>query len=218
MKRLIVILVVTVFVFGCKNEPKTPMGKLNRAYCECLDDTKGLPDSVRVDSCDIRVLADTLSMIKTDSAAEVLLNDLHIYLQKNCKNYVSLLDRLDKDENWKRIDKKEKTRLTDIQCQEFIKYRELYYIEPTLDTTYVTIENGFWTERLKRGQYVSKSSFRWTTGCDFELVFIESNDPVKGKLSKKGDKYTYRILDKKDTYFLLLGTVKKVSLQFKVFF
>jgi hypothetical protein len=218
MNRIVLLAFLAVFILGCKSTPKTPMGKLNRAYCECLEDTKDLPDSLRVDSCDVRVLTDTLGNIETDSAAEVLLNELHVYLQRNCKDYVRLLDSLDKDENWKRIDKKEKTRLTDIQCQEFIKYKQLYYIEPTLDTTYVTIENDIWTERLKRGQYESRLSMKWTTGCDFTLTFIESNDPVKGKLSKKGDKYTYRILDKKDSYFLLVGTVKKVSLQFKVYF
>lgn len=219
MKQLYFILgLLLIAVASCKNEKGKTISGLTDRYCDCLASVKTLPPADQIDSCDAKVLADSLDRIATDSAAEYFLEDMNVRLQKDCKAYKALLDSLNKDEDWTKADTGTASSLSALECTEFAKYRELFYVEPTHDTTYVRIENGVWNESLKGGKYFSKLGFSWTGDCEFSLSFIQSNDPNKGKLSRKGERYKYRILEKKINYFLVLGIVKGEGLMFRVFF
>lgn len=68
------------------------------------------------------------------------------------------------------------------------------------DTVNLIIDKGLWTDNFKDGTY-SKLRFKWINDCEFEIEFIESNNPVQSQFSKKGDKYLYQIIEKKDNYY-----------------
>jgi hypothetical protein len=220
MKYFLYLTLCISFLFcACKRKNGSAgSSPLAGKYCDCLEATKKLPDSVRIDSCDWKVLADTLDTIGSDSMADVFLQTIHTQLEKNCKNYKALLDSMAIIEDWTEADTGKASYLSAQECDEFTKFRELYYQESNKDTTYVTLVDGIWTETMKGGKYTSKLQFSWTGDCSFELSFISSNDPVKSKMSKKGEKYRYRLMDKYNGYYLVIGIVKKSALQFRMFY
>jgi hypothetical protein len=210
--------VLVMMVFSCDQKSSDPLANLSDRYCDCLKSFDKIPAEAQTDSCDQKVLADTLAGFPNDSLADVFLNDIHIQLQNKCKVYKRILDSLHPDEDWKKADIHLKSGLSATECNDITKYKKLFYIEPQMDTTFVTIENGVWRETMKRRKTFSELAFEWKDDCDFSLSFLRSNDEIKGKASKKGDKYQYRILEKRPDYFLVLGIIKKNGLQFRLYY
>lgn len=138
-----------------------------------------------------------------ENEREKITEKIYYRFQRNCRDFSDLLDRLSPPNGyWEKVVDKPKSRLTKKQCQDFLKHRRFMYPDFNGDTVNLIIDKGLWTDNFKDGTY-SKLRFKWINDCEFEIEFIESNNPVQSQFSKKGDKYLYQIIEKKDNYYLM---------------
>jgi hypothetical protein len=173
--------------------------------CKTLENNINLTDSIRIASAYETHLPDFLGKFNVDSEEKFteIYNRVHYRFQKNCNLAVEIFYRLDTPDGkeWKMISTKPKNTVVKKQCRDVQTIKKFYYIEPNENKkTAVTIENGIWLENFADGTY-SKLNFQWTSDCEFEIEFIESNNVARKNLSHKGDKYQYGIYNRKGNDF-----------------
>ena len=108
----------------------------------------------------------------------------------------------------------------DLTCED-LKNGDFYYVleRPDLgvkDTTYVTISNEMFLERMNNGKTYSLLNIEWKDNCEFDLIFKKSNDPIKKELSKPGDIYEYEILTNTDKSVFIKITWMNRTQQFEL--
>ncbi len=136
-----------------------------------------------------------------ESKRDQLSEKIYYRLQRNCREFSDILDRLNPPQgDWEKVLVKPKTTLDKKECRKFTDYVRYKYPDNNGDTVNLTIEKGFWIDHLKDGTY-SKLKFKWINDCEFEIEFIESNNPVRNQFSKKGDRYWYQINGKQETHY-----------------
>ena len=90
-----------------------------------------------------------------------------------------------------------------------LKTGEFYYLTPntinktTNDTTFVTIKGNMFLERMNRGRTYSMLDINWIDNCKFELIFKDSNDPIKSVVSAPGEKYNYEMVSSTPNSYIL---------------
>jgi hypothetical protein len=109
----------------------------------------------------------------------------------------------------------------DLNCDD-LKNGDYYYLTKrpdigTIDTTFVTISNSMFLERMKSGRTYSLLDIKWKDNCEFDLIFKESNDPMKKEVSKPGDVYEYEILTNGTKSFFLKVNWMERTYQFELF-
>lgn len=100
------------------------------------------------------------------------------------------------------------------ECSDFFKIQKFNYLETNGDTTYVLITHNSWTDNFNDGTY-SKLSLARINDFDFEITFIESTNFSRKNISNTGDKYQYRIIEKKENYYLIVLSIPGNSRRFK---
>jgi hypothetical protein len=108
----------------------------------------------------------------------------------------------------------------DLKCDD-LKKGDFYYLTERpevgiVDTTFVTISNNMFLERMKNGRTYSLLEIKWKDNCEFDLTFKESNDPMKKEFSKSGDVYEYEILTNGNESLFLKTTWMERSYQFEL--
>ncbi|WP_121668022.1 hypothetical protein [Mesonia aquimarina] len=118
------------------------------------------------------------------------------------------------------VDEEKVDKQPDLNCNDLKKGDFYYLIERPengiMDTTFVTISNDMFLERMKNGKTYSLLNIKWKENCAFDLIFKESNDPMKKELSKKGDVYEYEILTNSSESVFLKTTWMDRSYQFEL--
>jgi hypothetical protein len=168
--------------------------------CTVLIETKNQPDSLRVQLAYEKHLYPFLARFREDQIDEIAMS-IYYRLQRNCIEFKDILNRADPPKgDWESIGEKPLSILTRKECKRFLAHKNYWYLESSGDTVNLTIDNGFWTDRFKDGTY-SKLRLSWTSDCEFEIEFIESNNDIRKNFSKPGDRYRYQIVDKKSGYY-----------------
>lgn len=108
----------------------------------------------------------------------------------------------------------------DLKCED-LKRGDFYYLSQRpetriVDTTFVTISNDMFLERMKNGKTYSLLYIKWKENCEFDLTFKESNDPMKKEISKTGDVYEYKILTNDSESVFLKTTWMNRNYQFEL--
>lgn len=156
------------------------------------------------------------SLYKSDSTFD----PIFFRLQTTCADFVNALRRMDtSDKQFKNIAAFEKPKCSKKIAGELFSLKKAWYLEPDGDTTKVELTKKHWIDRMTDGTY-SRLSLKQFSDYDFEITFIESNNPVKNNLSRPGDKYIYRIIDKNENYYLLQVKLEKLELysEFKIYY
>ncbi|MBK0403708.1 hypothetical protein I5M27_11975 [Adhaeribacter sp. BT258] len=191
---------------------------VSKSYCNCLETETGV-DSVKFKRCFTKVLEKSFVRAEDEAEKLELARNLDIELQKSCAAYVSMLDRLKPVKgDWVLLKTNPETKLTNDVCQQLTGHRQLFYIEGNGDTTRVALSGGTWQETVGKAKHVSRLDFKPKDNCEFVLTFQESTDPNKGKFSRKGDQYKYRILDKTASYYVATASYGEIVYQFKLYF
>ncbi len=113
------------------------------------------------------------------------------------------------------------TKQQDLNCDD-LKNGDFYYLTKRpdmgiVDTTFVTISKNMFLERMKNGRTYSLLDIKWKDNCEFDLIFKESNDPLKKEVSKAGDVYEYEILTNGiESFFLKVNWMER-TYQFELF-
>ena len=174
--------------------------KLSRKLCKCIEKKK-IKNIEEMKPCFEDIFVSNFNEIKEYSNVESIEaidfeefgNKIGAKMLKTCPymvNNFAANNSIKEDDN---IEKEK-----DLKCND-LKNGDFYYLTPTskediYDTTFVTISNDMYLERMKNGRTFSLLTIKWKKFCGFDLIFKESNDPIKKELSKPGDVYKYEVL------------------------
>jgi len=209
-------LIVTSNLIGQKQDL---VDSISNEICKSMSLDKEDNDSIRVFKAFRQHLVPSLSNFsknQRDSIGDIV----YFRLQRNCVIFKELLDRnTPENKYWQTVYEKPQSKLSDSDCLQFQKHKNYKYIEPNGDTVNLKIDNGFWVDNFKNGTH-SKLKVYWGRECYFDIEFVESDNDIRNKFSKPGDKYRYSILEKHDNYYKMsveaIG-VKKFSI-FKIYY
>lgn len=140
------------------------------------------------------------------SKSEKVAKQVFYRLQRNCNDFLELLDRLNPPKDTvSRTINKPTSQISKSQMKQFREQKKFYYIEASGDTTKVVMEKGVWTDYFSDNTS-SKLTYRWISETEFELIFVESNNETRANYSVKGDAFLYQVLSKEnDFYWMSLG-------------
>ncbi len=173
--------------------------KFSKKLCQCLEKEK-VTTVEAMPRCFEEVLIKNIDELKEyygvtsfrEINTEELGNKVAAKLLKNCDYALEAFSNQQKQED------KIVTKQPNLTCED-LKSGDFYYLNgrsnTTIpDTTYVTISNNMFLERMNNGRTYSLLNLEWKGECKFKLIFKESNDPFKKELSKPGDTYLYEVM------------------------
>ncbi|WP_218157827.1 hypothetical protein [Lutibacter maritimus] len=187
--------------------------------CKMIENNKNLSDSARIAEVYIKHMYPYLDKFPENQQEEIGTN-IYYRLQRNCKEFVEILNRNDPAKgDWKIVNEKPKILIDKSVSQSFNNYEKFRYYEANGDIINVEIKNGFWIDNFLNKTY-SKLKFNWINDFTFEIEFIESNNESRKNFSNKGDKYIYEIFNKTENYFELtvFADGNNQYLTFKLYF
>lgn len=185
--------------------------------CNTLKATADLEDSLRIVNAFATHVHKFASRFSEFTRPQ-LLEGIFLRAQRLCPELRVLLANVSPPAgDWKRVAERPIGKATGKDCRAFLSHEQYSYRESDgVSTVAVSIRKGTWTETFADGSY-SKLRLRWTGDCEFDLEFIESNNSIRQNMSKVGDKYHYRILEKNEGFYGLLYELDGVYSTFKVF-
>ena len=215
--------VIALFATTHQASSQELFDKLTKDLCSCLEKIKAkTPDDFA--PCFEDILLNNLKEIKKHYKAktldgvnmEELGNKVGARIVKECDYVMNTFPSGNVVSKENEIKKQ-----PDLKCDD-LKKGDFYYLIPTQnqqvsDTTFVTISNNMFLERMKNGRTYSLLEIDWKDKCKFNLEFKESNDPFKKELSKKGDVYEYEILQNNENSVFIKISWKGRTHQFELF-
>ena len=167
--------------------------------CECID-RKMVETVEQMMPCFEDVILKNVEGLKEESGVqsiteidtEAMGNKVGAILVKTCDRAITIFGNAGQTSETI-VEKQE-----DISCGD-LKNGEFYYLTNRLDgqiadTTFVTISGDLFLERMQMGRYYSLLNINWKSDCEYDLIFVESNDPLKKELSTPGEVYKYEII------------------------
>jgi hypothetical protein len=207
---LLFLLVVASLTYAQTQQQKD---SLAQEMCNTISSLTGRSDSMRMVIVFNRHLIPFLNKLPEDQRPEAF-RAINLRAQRNCEAFALTLDRLNakavRKGDWQLFEEKPETKLVKKICREIPGHKNYRYVDVTGDTVHIEIKKGIYQETFIDGTF-SKLSFNWVSDCEFELTFIESNQAVRKNISKPGDTYKYEVLEKHDTYYVLLVTIDNMK-------
>jgi len=195
--------------------------KLAKEICACLEKEK-VTSIEKMNPCFEKVFVNNLKEIykvyKIKTIEELDLDKFGVEVgSKLMKECDYAINNLTPDENKFEKDFVPKKNL---DCSN-LKAGDFYYLTANTDTqksdtTFVTIKKKMFLERMNNGRTYSMLDINWLEKCKFELIFKDSNDPIKNGMSEPGDKYKYQMVSSTPNSYILKLFWKKR--EFKVEF
>ncbi|TMU50991.1 hypothetical protein [Flagellimonas algicola] len=222
MKNTNCIIILSIILLTSNNLfSQDVIDKLSRKLCKCAEKQE-VNNINEMGPCFEEVLIDNLKDIKEhynaktmdDIDMEEIGNKVGAKIIKECP-YVTETFPTDIVGNEEKIAKQPDLKCGDLQNGDFYYLTQRPETEAA-DTTFVTISNDMFLERMKNGRTYSLLNIKWKDDCKFDLIFRESNDPFKKELSSPGDVYEYEILTNGSESLYLQSTWKKRSFQFEL--
>jgi hypothetical protein len=185
--------------------------------CNTLNATPGLKDSLRIVNAFAAHVHKFVNRYSESTRPE-LLEGIFLRAQRLCPQLRILLAEVSPPQgDWRRVAAKPLGSATKKDCRAFLNHEQYSYREPDgISSVSVAIKKGIWTETFADGSY-SRLRLRWIGDCEFDLEFIESNNATRINMSKPGDNYHYRILEKNDVHYSLLYELDGIYSTFKVY-
>ncbi len=223
MKETYRIVILTIFLFGtsCNLAAQDIIDKLSRKLCKCIEKQE-VKNSSEMGPCFEDLLIRNLKDIKEHYNAETM-DDINMEEIGNKIGAKMIKECPYVMENFPSgvVGNEEKvTKQPNLKCDD-LKKGDFYYLTQRpeggiVDTTFVTISNNMYLERMKNGRTYSLLDIKWKDNCEFDLTFKESNDPMKKELSKSGDVYEYEIFANGNKSLFLKTTWVNRSYQFEL--
>ena len=201
MKETYRIITISILLLGTSYNLSAQdiIDKISKKLCKCIEKQE-VKNANEMGPCFEDLLIDNWKEIKEHYKAETMEdinmeevgNKIGAKMIKECP-YV-----LDNFPSGVVGDEEKVEKQPDLNCGD-LKEGDFYYLTERpeggiVDTTFVTISNDMFLERMKNGKTYSLLNIKWKENCEFDLIFKESNDPMKKEFSKTGDVYEYEIL------------------------
>jgi hypothetical protein len=216
VKVLLIIFSITAWITTSAQTQEQKDSVINE-ICNTLNTTPELKDSLRIVNAfaaHVHKFVDRYS----ESTRPELLEGIFLRAQRLCPQLRILLAQISPPQgDWRRVAEKPLGSATKKDCRAFLNHEQYSYRESDgISSVSVAIRKGVWTETFADGSY-SRLQVRWTGDCEFDLVFIESNNIIRKNMSKPGDNYHYRILERNDGHYSLLYELGGIYSTFKVY-
>ncbi|HLP39803.1 hypothetical protein [Lacibacter sp.] len=212
----IFIIISALFVFSLRSQSQVMINidSLTEKMCTTFKTEKLDNDSLRVMNMFSKHLTSYASKL-TEQELDSIFSKCFFRLQLSCNEFKIALEQQDINKgDFSAVDTLLQSLATQNECSAFFKTQKFMYLEPTGDTTHVLMTKNSWTDHFKDGT-ISRLSLVRTNDYDFELTFIESTNFTRKNLSNAGDKYHYRILEKKENYYIMLLSIPGNSRRYK---
>lgn len=212
----IFIIVSALLVISIKGQSQVfvNIDSLTEKMCTTFRTEKFDSDSLRVMNMFSKHLIPYSSEL-TEQELDSIFSKCFFRLQLSCNEFKIALEKQDINKgDFTPVDTLLQSFATPNECSAFFKTQKFMYLEPTGDTTYVLMTANNWTDHFKDGT-ISRLSLVRTNDFDFELTFIESTNFTRKNLSNVGDRYHYRILERKENYYLMLLSIPGNSRRYK---
>jgi hypothetical protein len=216
VKVLLIIFSITAWITTSAQTQEQKDSVINE-LCNTLNTTPELKDSLRI----VNAFATHVHKFVgrySESIRLELLQGIFLRAQRLCPQLRILLAQVSPPQgDWRRVADKPIGKATKKDCRAFLKHEEYSYRESDgIGSVSVAIKKGIWTETFADGSY-SRLRFRWTGDCEFDLVFIESNNIIRKNMSKPGDNFHYRILEKNDGHYSVVYELDGIYSTFKIY-
>lgn len=219
MKKSMLVFLLSFSLTATYSQAELIPDSLLTQLCRTITESQERNDSVKLDKAFEKHLSGPFSKFDDTTAARAY-NYVYYRLQKLCSEFKATLDRMFPTKgDWVTLETKPATKLDKGTCRDFLKHKHYYYIEDNGDTVNLSLANNLWTDHFKDGTY-SRLKLNWVDDCEFEITFIESTNESRKSISKPGDKYNYRLIEKYNRYYEVCLDVKEVNVlgKFRIYY
>jgi hypothetical protein len=222
VRLFLFIVTIGVLQFGCTSQNHIDKDQLVAEVCKELQVNRGNEnDSIKW----IRIFKSHLEPHMDDlpeDSALALFDYVTIRLQRECLAFRSISNYFNKDKaksDWQDTDVEPDSKISAADYQLFFKIGKFKYLESNGDTAIVLLTDSTWEDRFLDGTY-SKLTLEKLRTTEFVITFIESDNKIRKNLSKPGDQYRYKILERHSKHFTMyMQPVKsKVKSLFKLYY
>lgn len=185
--------------------------------CNYLLTNKEVVDSIRVNDASEKFLYAYLDK-QDEKDLETTIDRIYFRYQKLCPEFFEILNKIEPitNEEGYYVDIPEKSIISRSDLKVFKNTKRFYY-NFLNEITNVEITNGYWIETFPDSTY-SKTKMEWLNETSFKLIFMESNNYMKGNYSRNGDEYFYEIIRKEANYYIIQTLVETDKyMQFKLY-
>jgi hypothetical protein len=202
MKKILIFLLIGI-TYNAFSQSIKEIDSISYKLCDYLKTLDYVNnDSIKLDMLYQNEYFPILDKIEK-SKVEKVGQQLFFRLQRNCVEYRILLDNIEPPkEKDIRTNKKPETKISRKDLQDFKNTGTFKYYEVNGDFTKVTMQNGKWIDTFIDSTF-SDLNYKWISEYEFELTFNKSNNETRSNFSVKGDKFIYRVIDKKSDYYIL---------------
>jgi hypothetical protein len=214
-----ILFVLCILNCKCFSQTNAANDSLINEICKTLIKNTAVTDSIKISLIVSEHVTPYLTKFDKSKVREIA-DNIFLRGQRQCKDLGELVSRLTpKKGDWERLNEKPESKLSKDLCSNFLIFKKYTYLESNGDTVNLTIDNGFWIDNFKNGTF-SKLKLRWLNSCEFEIEFISSNNELRKKFSKPGDKYKYQILGKLENCYLMAVEIvgSNQFLSFKLYY
>lgn len=200
--RFNILLFLSSAFFISNGQTEFQKDSLINEICKTINATPQLSDSIRVQHAFQTHLFPYANRLNERDGEEFRLS-IFYRLHRSCTEFYRIQYRLKKpNSDITAVETIPKTKLNKKDCGQFLKHKQFFSIESLGDTSKSVIRSGIWIQTFKDNTN-SRLKFKWLSDCEFELEFIEATNASRAKISKPGDKYIYKILEKEDAFYLM---------------
>lgn len=161
--------------------------------CETIENMQKLKQEVLITKVFHEHLSDFYKHHKIESQkkADSISERIYFRLQRNCRAFSDFLAALEENKSdWTTLKQIPENTIDEKECVKFFKGGNFYYKEFDGKIVNVKITRDSWLETFEDTS-ISKLSFKPKNNCEFDVIFIESDNKIRKNFSVKGDVYSY---------------------------
>ena len=203
MKNYIILIFALLQFNFINSQTIQQIDSISLKMCKSISELKEIKDDVKVQMVFQNHLPNFYERlnITSQTVADSVKNKVYFRLQKNCKDFRDILDKLEENKSdWVTLSQKPKTEVSKKDFATFLKGGNFYYKEYDGGIVNVSIDKNSWVETFEDRTF-SRLTLHRKNDCEFDLEFIESNNEIRRNLSVKGDLYSYGLYKLQDDIF-----------------
>jgi len=201
MSRIFFVLIVSYIVLtSCANKMsgQDTVDNLSNEMCQCIE-LAGYKNASEIEPCYEELFNKNSNLTKEYYQTDKL-SDAQIFELKNKVAAKMLYTCAYLKNNFPTglVSKKVPKKLN-LNCEN-LKVGKFYYLTQRpdsiiQDTTFVTISKDEYFERMRNNTTYSRLKIVWKENCKYDLIFQESDDPLKKEMFQKGQVFKYEIIN-----------------------
>lgn len=210
IRKMYVSLLNVILLTSCGNIlfGQDILDNLSKEMCECIE-VSAYKDSSEIEPCYIALFEKNRKQIREFyTTTELTESQMYEFANKIAAKNIYNCEYVKKKFPTGAVGEK-RTKQTNVDCDD-LKESKFYYLiqapnSSRKDTTFVTISKDEYLEKMRDRTTFSRLKIIWRDDCNFDLIFQESDDPLKKEMFQKGQIISYEVIaNENDSFFLEL--------------